>query len=847
MSEVHTRMNELLEKLRAALAADYALERELGSGGMAIVYLAHDIKHEREVAVKVLRPDLAASLGVERFLREIKIAAKLSHPHILPLYDSGQADGFLYYVMPFVEGESLGDLLERERQLPIDDAVRIAREVAEALALAHSCGVIHRDIKPDNVMISGGHAVVSDFGIARAFSAAGGDNLTQTGMAVGTPAYMSPEQAAGDPSVDARADVYSLGCMLYEMLVGQIPFTGPNAQAIMARHTMDTITPPQIMRQSIPDELQDIIICAMEKTPADRFRTAGEFAAALKALESGTVPAVRKSALLRARHAKQGSQWRKVAFPIAAALAALVLGAGSWQLLAKRPAMAGAEDLFDPRRIAVLYFQDLTPGGELQHVADGLTEDLIKNLAQVRGLDVVSHNGVAPYRRGLVRPDSIAQILRAGSVIAGTLIRDGNDVRVTAQLIEGTSGADFDRASFELPESELLSAQDSVAEVVSLLLRQRLGEEIRVRERRASTASVEAWALVQRSEQLRRDARAGAQRDEPDKAILALQQADSLLEWAMEADRDWLEPVLLQGWLAFDRARLEQGESAVPWIEAGLENAQRALAMVDNNPEALALRGTLKWTLFTLQLAPDQREWERLLIEAKDDLEAAVAADPSLAEAQITLSYLYYQPQVDDVPAALLAAQRAYEEDAYLDNADAVLDRMFWSSLDLENFSQARRWCGEGDRRYPGNYRFSRCQLWLLASPAVEPDPDRAAELVAALDTMTPPAREDFIRIESRLVLGGALARAGLRDSALSVLERARTEVTHDNDPHQSFLYVEAIMRSIAGDYDEGIDLLKRYVAAHPDHNFAESAGTVWWYRELRQQPRWREITGSNG
>jgi serine/threonine-protein kinase len=840
-------MNELLEKLRAALAADYAVEHELGSGGMAIVYLAHDIKHEREVAVKVLRPELAASLGIERFLREIKIAAKLSHPHILPLYDSGEADGFLYYVMPFVEGESLGDLIGREKQLSIDEAVQIAREVAEALAQAHSYGIIHRDIKPDNVMISGGHAVVSDFGIARAFSAAGGENLTQTGMAVGTPAYMSPEQAAGDPSVDARADVYSLGCMLYEMLVGQIPFTGPNAQAIMARHTMDTITPPQIMRQSIPDELQDVIVCAMEKTPADRFRTAGEFANALKAVETGTVPAVRKSSLVRAQQAKRPSSWRKVAVPIVSALAALVLGAGGWQLLAKRPELASSEGLFDPRRIAVLYFQDLSPAGELQYVADGLTEGLIDNLSQVRSLDVVSRNGVAPYRRGLVPSDSVARILRTGSLIAGSVIRDGDNVRVTAQLIEGTSGADFDRASFELPESELLSAQDSVAEAVSLLLRQRLGEEVRVRQRRANTESTEAWALVLRSEQLRKDARNRAERDEREQAILVLQEADSLAGRATQADRNWVEPVLLHGWLAHDRARLEKGESAVPWIEAGLEDAERALEMVDNNPGALALRGTLKWTLFSLQLTPDQREWEQLLFQAKEDLEAAVAADPSLAEAQITLSYLYYQPQVDDVPAALLAAQRAYEEDAYLDNADAVLDRMFWSSLDLENFSQARRWCGEGDRRYPGDFRFNRCQLWLLASPAVEPDPDRAAELVAALDTLTPAARQAAVRIESRMVLGGALARAGFADSALGVLERARTQVTHDNDPHQRFLYVEAIMRSLAGDYDGGIDLLKRYVAAHPDHNFAESAGTVWWYRDLRQQPRWREITGSSG
>ena len=234
-------MAEQLDTLRSALADHYAIERELGAGGMAIVYLARDLKHDRHVAVKVFRPELAASLGTDRFLREIQVTAKLQHPHILPLYDSGEAGGFLYYVMPYVEGESLADLVAREGQLGFSDAVRITREVAEALAYAHSYGIIHRDIKPQNILLSGGHAVVADFGIARAVSEAGGEKLTQTGMAVGTPAYMSPEQAGGDQHVDGRSDIYSLGCVLYEMLIGQIPFTGSTPQAIMARHSIDAV------------------------------------------------------------------------------------------------------------------------------------------------------------------------------------------------------------------------------------------------------------------------------------------------------------------------------------------------------------------------------------------------------------------------------------------------------------------------------------------------------------------------------------------------------------------------------------------------------------------------------
>src|SRR6266849_3240239 len=248
---------------------------------MALVYLARDVRHERFVALKTLRPEIAMALGRERFLREIKLAARLQHPNILPVYDSGAADGLLFYVMPFVEGESLRERLEREPQLPLDDALQIAREVADALSYAHSHDVVHRDIKPENIMLSGGHAIVTDFGIARAVSAAGGEKLTETGLAIGTPAYMPPEQAAGTGQVDRRSDIYSLACVLYETLAGQPPFTGPTAQAIMARHSLDSVPRLKIVREAIPDELETVIERALEKVPADRYQTAEQFSNAL--------------------------------------------------------------------------------------------------------------------------------------------------------------------------------------------------------------------------------------------------------------------------------------------------------------------------------------------------------------------------------------------------------------------------------------------------------------------------------------------------------------------------------------------------------------------------------------
>jgi Tol biopolymer transport system component len=269
--------------LRDALRDRYVVERELGPGGMATVYLAQDVRHDREVALKVLRPELAAVIGAERFLAEIKVTAHLQHPHILPLFDSGAADGFLFYVMPYVEGESLRERLNRDKQLPVEDAVRIAREVASALDYAHRHHVVHRDIKPENILLHDEQALVADFGIALAVSAAGGTRMTETGMSLGTPHYMSPEQAMGEREVTAKSDVYALGCVLYEMLVGEPPFTGPTAQAIIARVVTEEPRSITIQRKTVPAHVEVAVLRALAKLPADRFATAALFAEALDA------------------------------------------------------------------------------------------------------------------------------------------------------------------------------------------------------------------------------------------------------------------------------------------------------------------------------------------------------------------------------------------------------------------------------------------------------------------------------------------------------------------------------------------------------------------------------------
>ncbi|MFN0097030.1 MAG: protein kinase domain-containing protein [Gemmatimonadaceae bacterium] len=335
-------MKDPLSSLINALADRYRVERELGAGGMATVYLAHDLKHDRDVAIKLLHPDLGAALGGERFLSEIRTTARLQHPHILPLLDSGEADGLLYYVMPLVTGETLRARLERERQLPINDAVRIAREVASALDYAHRQNVIHRDIKPENILLHDGSALVADFGIALAVQTAGGQRMTQTGLSLGTPSYMSPEQAMGERTIDARSDIYALGAVTYEMLVGDPPFTGPTVQAIVAKVLTERPASPSAVRDTIPRHIEATVLHALAKLPADRFGSAAEFAHALQhAEDTASLTAAHPSA---ARDTASARASRAIPWGVAA----LAVGAATWLWLS-RPALT---DTVEPPLLA---------------------------------------------------------------------------------------------------------------------------------------------------------------------------------------------------------------------------------------------------------------------------------------------------------------------------------------------------------------------------------------------------------------------------------------------------------------------------------------------------------------
>ncbi len=454
-----------VSRVRTALADRYKIEKVLGEGGMATVYVAEDLKHKRKVAVKVMRPELAETLGTERFLREVEIAARLSHPNILPVHDSGNAGGILYYVMPLVEGESLPDRLRREKQLPVGEALRLAREVAEALAYAHAQGIVHRDIKPANILISAGHALVADFGIARATSG-GGPALTQTGLAIGTPQYMSPEQASGDANIDGRTDIYALGCVLYEMIAGEPPFTGPTAQVIISRSITEAPRPLEQTRTALPAVVGSAVMRALAKTPADRYATGTEMATALSNAED-----MARTSGTTAVAAAPGKSWTRWAV---AAVAAIVLGVAGYKYFTAGPAVPLAKS------VAVLAFENQGSADEA-YFADGLVDELRDKLAKLKQLTVIASASSDQFKGTEKTSIEIAEALRVDQLLMGKVRwaddpAGGRQVKVTTELVDGKTGAVTWRDTFEAPMTDAFSIEGQIATRVAVALGAVLGK-----------------------------------------------------------------------------------------------------------------------------------------------------------------------------------------------------------------------------------------------------------------------------------------------------------------------------------------------------------------------------------
>ena len=689
--------------LATALQDRYRLERELGRGGMAVVYLATDLRHERPVALKVLLPELAAALGPERFQREIKLAARLQHSHILGVHDSGESAGRLWFTMPFVEGESLRDRLRRERQLPVDDALRLAREAAAALDYAHRHGVVHRDIKPENILLtSEGETLVADFGIARAL-ASDDEKLTQTGLSVGTPAYMSPEQAAGDKALDARTDVYSLGAVVYEMLAGEPPFAGPTPQAIVMKRL--TQAPPSIrqLRPTVSEAVDEAIRRALAPVPADRFATAAEFGRALHpaTTTTGATPSPAPSVaaattVITPPPAPAGARPRR-RVPVAALALGLGFLLGLGVLFAWRRSHADAGET-GGKVVAVLPFENLGDSADA-YFADGVADEVRGKLARIEGLSVIARSSSDEYRNSGKRSEDIARELGADYLLVARVrwskaAGAPSQVRVTPELVDvrpGHSARTRWQEPFDAALTDVFKVQAEIAEKVASALDLTLGDTTRRQLGASPTTNTTAYDVYLQGLALNNGAY----------DIPTIRRTIALFEQAVALDSGFVA-----AWSQLARSRSflygSVASRSPAMASAALEATERTRALAPNSPEAfLALRG------YYANVLGDR---ERALAAAEEGLKRdpnnvdllAGAAGEHVAQGRLEVGLERYQRAVALDPrsaprlvslAGVLRLLRRYSE------SGAILDRALQinpSSLGIRQV-RATTWLRQGD------------------------------------------------------------------------------------------------------------------------------------------------------
>ena len=843
----------------AALTLDgrFELGASLGRGGMAEVFRATDLRHARTVAVKILRSDVIDSVGVERFRREISVTATFTHPHILGLLESGETFGpdnrlLLYYVMPLIEGDTLRKRLTREGHLSFRDAVRITREVLEALRYAHDHGVIHRDIKPANILLSDGHAVVADFGIARPVARAepsGGDSkeLTVSGVSIGTPVYMSPEQAFASGEVDVRADLYAAGCVLYEMLTGRVPFDGATGQAVIARKMGGAFVPPSTLRPALPPKIDEIVARALPPDPADRYASATEFLAALDTVDttsSGIQSRDLGESFARSRRRRRVAM---LAFGFAA------VGFGAWMLTRPRSGMPKKSEVVstaDPARVVVLPFENLSADTSLSYVANGITTDLIDALAQVHALTVIGKSGALPFIGKGVGVDSVARALHVGSVISGDVRRVANNVSVSVRLLDGQTGQQLASHDTSGTMEELLQVRSTVVDDVARFLRRRLGEQVRTVSARRRASSPEAWELVERVRSLLSGELDQAWRLSPADRLRRFRHADSLAAVAARLDKKWPEPVVARALVSMRQALTEETagltsggadqarDAARGFYGDAVRWSSEALTRDADDASALRVRGAARMALW--RTSRDAAS-DSLRVRAEADLRLAVDHRPDLSQAWNDLSSLLTLG--GDFAEAQQAAAEALRVDEYLSKAAEVVARLQFTALGAEQTDNAARWCAEGRRRFPEDQRFFACELTTLGWSAKRPaDVARAWQV---LDSAEKRYSADVLKsgwATRRLFVAAVAARAGLRDSAMAIITATRAGLAA-GAVNTSADYGEAHVRALLGQNDEAIRLLERYLNSFPIQR--RQVARMPWFRSLRADPRFLAMTGS--
>jgi TolB-like protein/predicted Ser/Thr protein kinase len=786
-------MTEPVSRLQGALADRYRIERELGAGGMAAVYLAQDLKHDRQVAVKVLREELSASLGKERFLREIKVAAALQHPHILPLYDSGAADGLLFYVMPYVDGLSLREKLVKGGELPIGDAVRILRDIADALSEAHRHGVVHRDLKPENVMLRGRHALVMDFGVAKALSdATGRQSLTTVGIALGTPTYMAPEQAVADPHVDHRADIYAFGVVAYELLAGRPPFAGTNPQQVLAAH-VTTAAEPITTHRTMPPALAALVMRCLEKRPSDRCQSAEELITQLEAVltpSGGITPTATVPVPVAAAAAPRS---RRLPLAIALGAVLVLLGFGAWRAT-HRPPVAGSGGglpAVTAKRVGVLPFASRSRDTSDAYLGDGMATDMTTTLAGMTGLHVVSRSSAFALRGKTAREAGTA--LSADAMVEGTVGKVDGALRVTVSLVNVADEAMLWSQRYDVTEKDLYALQDSAAAAIASVLGVGLGRRADAGLAAHRTADPEAHDLVLRGQFLtEQNAEAG------------LRQAIALFERAAMLDSTYADPWngMAQAWLFLADTYLAP-RAAVPPMRAAID---KALSLDPTSAWAHALNGVLL-NVYIRDYPAGEREFLR-----------AIALD-STAPLAGDYGWLLHARGLDD--SALAVARRARRHNPFAYEPLNLAVSLF---SDLGMLDSATAVCQALRRLAADN-----CDERLLILRG------HAAEVVAARKARPPTDPVDMLN------LAEALARAGDTAAARRQLSAALTAA---GSRYVREDYVAGVYLAL-GDTTRTLEWLERGLDAQAA-NMAQ-INRFWKFKPLHGNPGFADIVKRAG
>jgi len=807
--------------LKGTIADRYQIRREAGRGGMAVVYLAWDLRHDRAVALKVLRPEMGIALGSERFLREIQIAAHLSHPHILTVIDSGLTEipggGSLpFYVMPFVDGPTLADRLATASRLPSDEALQIAAEVADALHYAHNHGVIHRDIKPANILLQEGHALVADFGVAR--SRDGTPTVATTaGMAIGTVAYMSPEQLTADPELDGRSDVYALGCVLYELLAGAPPFAGSSQQEICARHLTER---PHDLRELQPDvtaSIQQVVERALAKLPADRFASAAEF----------------RDALIRLRNTGGTSPTP----PIRRRLPALVLLAvGILALLVWWRSPRGTQTGSAPERLTRILVVPFQAQGSdsLQPAANALTQSLTDQLQAVPDLTVTTYAMVAPFRSTAL--DTLRRRFPVDRMVTGTLSQLGDSLYVTARLVNPTTGQQLQTMSWQAAASASPAAR---VDTLGSFVRQALWRDQQQLFRRRQVHDDSAWALVELARILRSQADDAVTLHADGLGFSALDKADTALLSARRRDRrspliplEIARTAELRAFLVeYLRQRLGKRAIGLPdpavARSAALTSVNKLLQENPRNAEALELRGIVRMGIWRDTGA------DSLVNAAIVDLDQATIIDPRAVRSWRELSRAYLQ--AGRYPESMLAIDQAIKVDPYQVNQRELLRGRFEVALLAGEFTKADADCRFALREFHGDELFADCEVELWGRS--RNDLASAGRALGLTDSLARVKDDSLFMAWHYLLVSAILARAGLGDSADHLASRASAMA--GGRQAETFVLIEAAhVRVIRGQHDSALALIASAVRVNPGEiPYLRNAP---WFKTLRADPRFR-------